>query len=347
MSLAKDTIFMRRALELAGRGSLTSRPNPMVGAVIVHEDKIIGEGFHLRTGLPHAEVNAIENAPQELLKDSTIYVTLEPCSHHGLTPPCAELLVEKKFKRVVVGTIDTSSKVSGRGISILEKGGCVVDKGILDSECREINKRFFAFHEKGRPYIILKWAQSSDGFIDRIRSENEKPGPNWITGEMEKTLVHRWRAEEHSILIGSNTLRTDNPELTTRKIEGPNPLRLVLSRSGSFPGGLKLIEDDMETILFTKSRINIKKPKQNILIENQADSIDIVLGELVRREIQSLIVEGGANLLTQFIERDLWDEARIFYGNRNFGSGIASPVIEGVIVKENEFDDSKLIYLNP
>lgn len=337
---------MSRALELAGRGILTTRPNPMVGAVIVHQDKIIGEGFHLKAGLPHAEVNAIESAPSELLKDSTIYVTLEPCSHHGKTPPCAELLVKMKFKRVVVGTIDTSSKVSGKGISILEKGGCLVDTGILDLECRELNKRFFTFHEKGRPYIILKWAQSQDGFIDLKRKENSKPGPNWITGEMEKTLVHRWRSEEHSILIGAKTLRADNPELTTRKVDGPNPLRLVLSRSGSFPGGLKLIEDDLKTILFTTTPVDIQEPKQNILI-NHRNSLDTVIKELIRMDIQSLIVEGGADILMQFIEQNLWDEARIFYGNRKFGSGIASPIIDGEIFKEDEFDDCKLNYLYP
>lgn len=349
MSSQEDRIYMQRALELAELGILTARPNPLVGAVIVKDKRIIGEGFHYRAGEPHAEVNAVNSAPAELLEGSTIYVNLEPCSHFGRTPPCAEMLVKKGLGRVVIGTVDTSSKVSGKGIEILRKGGCVVETGVLEKECRDINRRFFTFHESGRPYIILKWARTRDGFIDRERNGDKTVKPNWITGEAEQTLVHRWRAEEHSILVGTNTLINDNPRLTARKIDGPDPLRIVLTGRDVFPPGLHLMEDGGRTLILSGAPLKTISGKavENILIRDRHRALEELIDELMKREIQSLIVEGGANILRQFIEKSLWDEARIFTGDIEFGSGIVAPEPGGTTINEKSFEGSTLVYLKP
>jgi diaminohydroxyphosphoribosylaminopyrimidine deaminase/5-amino-6-(5-phosphoribosylamino)uracil reductase len=340
-----DIIFMKRALELARNASASTRPNPMVGAVLVHNNIIIGEGYHVKAGEDHAEVIAVKSAPARLLKESTIYVTLEPCSHHGKTPPCADMIVRKGIRRVVVGSWDTSSKVSGRGIEILRKAGCDVEVGILENECRELNRRFFTFHEKGRPYVILKWAESKDGFIDRSHDRTDLSGPNWITGEEEKILVHKWRSQEHSIMVGRSTLVKDNPSLTTRLWDGLNPLRLVLSGSGELPEGLGVLRDKEPLLLFSGKEVKLKDKKENILIRNKEEAIEEVLKELEAREIQSLLVEGGASVLKQFISKKLWDEARIFTGNKDFESGIKSPAIQGRKTGEQIFSSSRLIYL--
>jgi diaminohydroxyphosphoribosylaminopyrimidine deaminase/5-amino-6-(5-phosphoribosylamino)uracil reductase len=230
---AEVNIFMKRCLELASKAEGMTYPNPMVGSVIVHEGKIIGEGFHLKAGGPHAEVNAINSvSDKSKLKDSTLYVNLEPCSHFGKTPPCADLIIANSVPRVVIGTLDTSEKVSGQGLSRLKNAGCEVITGVLEKECRRLNRRFFTFHEKNRPYITLKWAQSADGYLDMIRTSDQNTGPNWITGNPERVLVHRWRAGEQAILVGAGTLRVDNPKLNVREWTGNNPLRLVLSSSG-------------------------------------------------------------------------------------------------------------------
>ncbi len=338
---------MKRAIDLAAMGTFTTRPNPMVGAVIVYKDKVIGEAYHRKAGEAHAEVLAVKSAPEHLLHKSTIYVSLEPCSHFGRTPPCADLLAEKGFKRVVIGAKDTSAKVSGKGIAILKKAGCEVDVGILEEECRALNRRFFTYHEKGRPFIILKWAESADGFIDKIRNENDQKRPNWITGEEEQKLVHRWRAEEHAILVGANTLRMDNPELTTRLWPGENPLRVLLAGSKPLPKGLKLLEDDKPTLVFSTGELNLIKGKENIVEKDLTLMLKRVLDELYKRDIQSLIVEGGANILMQFIRAGLWDEARVFQGKSSFGAGIAAPVVSGKLEDIEKFENSKLSYVHP
>lgn len=335
---------MQRALELASVAEADTRPNPMVGAVIVHNNMIIGEGFHARAGEAHAEVNAINSAPAHLLDKATIYVTLEPCSHHGRTPPCADLIVRKGIKRVVIGSRDTSSKVSGRGIEILKKGGCEVSVGLLEEECRELNHRFFTFHEKGRPYILLKWAESKDGFLDRDK-RSDLSGPNWISGKEEKVLVHKWRTREHAILVGRNTVIKDNPSLTARLWNGRNPLRIVLSDAGDFPEGLNIFNDEEALLLFSQNKIKLEGKKENIIIKNRDKAIEEVIEELVKREIQSLIVEGGACVLRQFIAKGLWDEARIIRGKKDFISGIKAPEIEGTNIEERHFELSRLIYL--
>jgi len=342
-----DIIFMKRALELATMGSYTTRPNPMVGAVIVHNGIIIGEGYHKKAGQDHAEVIAVKNAPENLLNESTIYVSLEPCSHFGRTPPCALMLAEKGFKKVVIGAKDSSAKVSGKGIEILEKAGCEVRVGVLEEECMELNKRFFTYHEKGRPYIILKWAESADSFIDRERKEGDPQGPNWITGEEEQELVHSWRAEEHSILAGWNTIINDNPELSVRLCKGENPLRIAITDSEKLTSGLKLLEDDMPLLLFSTVAYKLGPGKENIVEKNREHIIDRVLNELYKREIQSLIVEGGAEIFSQFIKAGLWDEARVFKGKEDFGSGIEAPSLEGSIVGVRDFKRSQLNYIRP
>ena len=340
-----DIKFMKRALELASNAEGSTRPNPMVGAVIVHNNSIIGEGYHVKAGEDHAEVIAINSAPPHLLKDSTIYVSLEPCSHFGRTPPCANMIVEKGIRRVVIGARDTSSKVSGRGIEILRKGGCDVELGILEDKCRDLNRRFFTFHEKGRPYIVLKWAESKDGFLDRDCERPDLSGPNWITGADEKVLVHKWRTQEHSILVGRKTLIKDNPLLTARLWKGINPLRIVISNLGALPDNLNVLSDNKPLLLFSTEKIKLKGNKECILIRNTERAIEEILSELVKREIQSVLVEGGASVLAQFINKNLWDEARIFKGRDEFGSGIKVPDIQGQKTGEHLFKTSRLIYL--
>lgn len=297
--------YMQRCLELAAHGLGSVAPNPMVGCVVVHNDRIIGEGYHQVYGGPHAEVNAIARVVDEsLLPQSTLYVNLEPCAHHGKTPPCANLIIEKGIKNVVIGCKDSFSEVSGKGIEKLEKAECTVTVGVLEKESRELNKRFFTCHEKQRPYIILKWAQTQDGFIDKIRDGAQ--GINWISNQQSIILKHRWRSEEQAILVGANTVKNDNPSLTTRLVKGSSPLRVVVGRSA--PKDAKVFTDkEAETLHFPEVDLNR------------------ILGELHQRNIQSVIVEGGAATLKGFIEAGLWDEARVIYGKGFFITGLPAP----------------------
>ncbi|MEZ5019677.1 MAG: bifunctional diaminohydroxyphosphoribosylaminopyrimidine deaminase/5-amino-6-(5-phosphoribosylamino)uracil reductase RibD [Bacteroidales bacterium] len=243
---------MRRALQLAAMAEGQTSPNPMVGAVVVHEKRIIGEGYHLKAGTPHAEVHAV-NAVKDrsLLASSTIYVTLEPCSHHGKTPPCTDLIISSGIRRVVIGTPDTNPLVGGRGIQRLRQAGIEVVTGVLEEECRHLNRRFFTWHEKKRPYVILKWARSADGFIDLCRKPGDPVEPNWITGMAERVLVHRWRAAEDAILAGGGTIRADNPALNVRFWSGRNPVRVIVSRSGAMNRESAAFDGEAETIIFT------------------------------------------------------------------------------------------------
>ncbi len=242
-----DMKFIERCLELASKSEGRTYPNPLVGSVIVHNGRIIGEGYHLKAGEPHAEVVAINSSRErELFGSSTIYVNLEPCSHYGKTPPCTDLIISSGIRRVVAGTTDTSEKVSGKGIAKLRESGCEVITGVLEDKCRWINRRFFTFHEKKRPYIILKWAQSADGFIDAERSNDRLRKPLWITGNAERVLVHRWRASEQSILAGAGTVRTDDPQLNVRDWTGKDPLRLILSSSGNLDSNSATIQNRRE-----------------------------------------------------------------------------------------------------
>jgi len=337
--------FMRRCLELATKAEGLTYPNPLVGSVVVCEGKIIGEGYHLRAGEAHAEVNAINSVTDKSkLRSSTLYVNLEPCSHFGKTPPCADFIISNKLPRVIIGTLDTSDKVSGQGIKKLKDSGCEVKSGILENECRSLNKRFFTFHEKKRPYIILKWAQSADGFLDIKRSENQRPEPNWISGKPERVLVHKWRATEQTILVGGETMRSDSPKLNVREWKGSDPLKLILSSSGNVDAGSFASTDNV--IVFThNSGSDIPAAKKVILNKDVPSAIQIS-DYLYNQGFQSLFVEGGGKVLTHFINEGLWDEARIFTGLEDFSHGVNAPMITGIQVSKTIFSGSLLeIYL--
>jgi diaminohydroxyphosphoribosylaminopyrimidine deaminase/5-amino-6-(5-phosphoribosylamino)uracil reductase len=341
-----DNIFMKRCLDLAVRAEGMTYPNPMVGSVVVYEGVIIGEGYHLKSGMPHAEVNAINSVrDKSLLSKSALYVSLEPCSHKGLTPPCTDFIISNKIPRIVVGTTDTSGKVSGKGISSLKAAGCDLINGVLEAECRRINRRFFTFHEKRRPYITLKWAQSADRFMDIIRNNSNRAEPNWITGRSERVLVHKWRAEEEVILVGAGTVRADNPRLNVRYWKGKDPTRIILSRSADLKDYLSENETNGTIIVFTS---NLEKDLGNAIRirmkENIPPSLQVI-DYLYNEKIQSLFIEGGATVLTHFIENGLWDEARIFTGNKNFIAGVNAPLITGKILSDTDFEKSRLTVL--
>jgi diaminohydroxyphosphoribosylaminopyrimidine deaminase/5-amino-6-(5-phosphoribosylamino)uracil reductase len=317
---------MNHALELASKGLGQVAPNPMVGCVIVHNNQIISEGYHEQYGSAHAEPNAIKKVSDELLKESTLYVTLEPCSHFGKTPPCADLIISKGIKKVVVGNLDTNPLVSGKGIQKLKDAGIEVEYGILEKECRALNKRFFTFHEKKRPYVILKWAQTQDGFISHWSLPQDKED-NWITGKESKALVHQWRAQEQAILIGYNTLMNDNPQLTTRLAEGKNPIRLVLSRTIDLPTVLDIFNNDAKTIVFNPLKDEIKNNIEFVKIDWNKKAQE-VLDYCFKHNISSIIVEGGTNTIYNFMNTNVWDEAQVFVNpTKKFEQGISAPEI--------------------
>jgi diaminohydroxyphosphoribosylaminopyrimidine deaminase/5-amino-6-(5-phosphoribosylamino)uracil reductase len=340
--------YMKRCLDLALPGAGNVSPNPMVGCVIVHNDTIIGEGFHEKYGEAHAEVNAISSVKnKEFLKASTLYVSLEPCAHFGLTPPCADLIVENKIPRVVIGTIDSFAKVAGKGIERMIKAGIEVKVGILEKECRELNKRFFTFHEKKRPYIFLKWAETTDGFIDFDRTKKEFGEPTWITGEKALVRVHQMRAVEDAILVGTNTALKDNPSLTVRHCAGRNPVRLVIDNHLRLPNHLNLFDGTVKTIIFNSLKSENVGNTEFVKIDFGKKMISQILKTLYQQNIQSLIVEGGKQLLESFIDTNHWDEAHRFVGNKLFFNGIKAPEISGTIVNSEKFDSDQLfIYRN-
>jgi diaminohydroxyphosphoribosylaminopyrimidine deaminase / 5-amino-6-(5-phosphoribosylamino)uracil reductase len=336
--MANDELYMRRAIELAewGRGQVS--PNPMVGCVIVHNETIIGEGYHQVYGGPHAEPNAINSvANQDLLAESTVYVSLEPCAHWGKTPPCANLLVEKRVKKVMIGAIDSNPLVGGKGIQILKDAGIEVVTGILEKEVREQNRRFFTFIEKKRPYIILKWAQTRDGFVARENFDSK-----WISNPYSRQLVHKWRSEEDAILVGTSTARYDNPRLNVRDWDGRNPVRIVLDRNLTLDKNLHLFDRSQPTLCFNQVKA---ESSENLEMVNLPSGFGIeeVLEDLHQRKIQSLIVEGGAQVLKSFIEKELWDEARVFTGQVQFGNGIPAPLIRGKFISESTIMGDKLV----
>lgn len=342
-----DEKYMRRCLQLAQNGKGFVSPNPMVGAVIVHGDKIIGEGYHRIYGKPHAEVNAINSVKDKaLLKESTIYVSLEPCSHYGKTPPCAQLIIDSGIPRVVVACLDPYPAVSGRGMKMLQNAGVEVTLGVLEKEALELNKEFFTVQSKKRPYIYLKWAQTQDGFIDIARDENLIPQPTPISNEFTKMLVHKERSEVSAIMIGTNTAIKDNPSLTTRLWYGKNPIRIVLDRKGRIPTDYTLFDGKVETIIFTE---NLKDSSSENVIYHQVRFdeylLENILSFLQTRQISSVLVEGGRELLQSFIDKSLWDEAFVETSNVNFKGGIKAPNINGKIFKKGYWGTSEVVHL--
>ncbi|CAM1370313.1 bifunctional diaminohydroxyphosphoribosylaminopyrimidine deaminase/5-amino-6-(5-phosphoribosylamino)uracil reductase RibD [Tenacibaculum xiamenense] len=338
--------YIRRCIQLGKNGLGTCRPNPSVGAVVVYDNKIIGEGFTSPYGGPHAEVNAINSVKnQELLQKATIYVTLEPCSHHGKTPPCADLIVAKKIPNVVVGCIDTNSLVSGKGIKRLEKAGCNVTVGVLEEECFEHHKRFFTVQNKQRPYIILKWAETKNGFIAPLVKKELKPV--WISNQYSQQLVHKWRSQEHAILVGTNTVRLDNPSLNVRKWKGNNPIRVVIDRYLKLPLNSNVFSKDQQTIVICEKN---KSSSSNIIYEYVDFSQNLVyevVEVLNKHKIQSIIIEGGTKTLQQFIDNNLWDEARVFVGEGEFNEGTKGPEFKRSVAKEKRnINDIIRIYKN-
>lgn len=317
--------YMKRCIALAKNGLGTTYPNPLVGSVIVHDGKIIGEGWHKKAGEPHAEVNAVNSVKDKsLLKEATIYVSLEPCSHFGKTPPCCDLIIANAIPNVVIGTIDPFAKVAGNGVKKLIENGKKVTIGILEDECNELNKRFFTFHQKNRPYIILKWAETADGFIAPLTKEEK--APVWITNPYSRQLVHKWRTEEQAILVGTNTVLEDNPKLDARDFKGNNPIRVVWDKSNKITEKFHVKNQIIPTIFVTESK-NLTE-KENIYYKNTI--FDILLAKktldiLFKKNIQSVIVEGGSQTLQSFIDASLWDEARVFVSENNINEGIIAP----------------------
>lgn len=325
---------MKRCFELAQKGIGNVAPNPMVGAVIVHNDQIIGEGYHMKWGGPHAEVNAVASVQDtSLLRESKIYVSLEPCSHYGKTPPCAKLIIDKQIPEVIVANVDPYPEVAGRGIRMLQEAGIKVKTGVLEEEGWLVNRRFFTFHQKKRPFVILKWAQSEDGFMDIIREKNTPA--HRFSNESTQKIVHQLRANEAAILVGTQTALMDNPSLTVRHCEGNNPTRILIDRTLKVPFSYNIYNGEAPTLVFTEAETST--PIDNVTFvkcdfPNGMINIHTLLDELYKKNLQSLIVEGGSQILHSFIESDLWDEMQVEVVNGlNLGNGVAAPQRHGEI----------------
>ncbi|MEI6123328.1 MAG: bifunctional diaminohydroxyphosphoribosylaminopyrimidine deaminase/5-amino-6-(5-phosphoribosylamino)uracil reductase RibD [Bacteroidota bacterium] len=345
--MTTDELYMQRCLELASNGRGNVAPNPMVGCVIVCDDRIIGEGFHIKFGGPHAEVHAIASVKnKELLKKSTLYVNLEPCSHFGKTPPCTHLIIKSGIPKVVVGMIDPFAEVNGNGLAMLKRADVEVVTEVLLEQCLELNQRFITFHKENRPYIILKWAQTRDAFIDKDRNAPE-PHINWITNEHTRMLVHRWRAEEQAIITGTNTIRLDNPQLTVRDWTGSNPLRLVIDKNLQISAHAKVFSEDAKTMVFNAAKNEVVGHIEFVKLNFAVNIIPQILALLHQRNIQSLIVEGGRMLLQSFIDANLWDEARVFSGNLFFFGGTRAPQIHGTMASSINYGEDNLTIINP
>lgn len=346
--MTKDEKYMQHCIHLAMKGLGNVAPNPMVGAVVVHKDEIIGEGYHQRFGEAHAEVNAINAVVnKELLKQSTLYVNLEPCSHYGKTPPCADLIIHHQIPNVVIGSVDFNSMVNGKGIEKLVKAGINVKVGVLEGECKELNKRFFTFHQKKRPYIILKWAQTVDGYIDYKRTTADLEKPLQISSEASKKLVHAWRAQEQAIMVGTTTVLLDNPKLTVREAVGANPLRVTIDRHLKIAHHFNLFDRTVPTLVFTAVDRASESNLEFVKINFDNPIIEQILTVLYNRSIQSLIVEGGGQLLQSFIDEGLWDEARVFIATKKINDGVNAPQIgESMVTEAQSGDDRLLMFVN-
>lgn len=340
--------YMKRCLELGQKALREVAPNPMVGSVIVLDGKIIGEGYHQFYGKEHAEVHAIRAvADKEVLKNATLFVNLEPCSHFGKTPPCADLIIKHHIPHVVIGSVDTNSLVAGQGIERLKKAGVKVEVGILEDECRALNKRFFTHHEKRRPYIILKWAQTKDGYIDNKRELTDKKKALQISNAASQKLVHQWRSEEQAIIVGTHTALLDNPQLTVRMISGKNPLRITIDRTLRIPPDYHLLDKSTPTLILTEKETESEINLEYVQVDFNIPIVPQLLHELYKRNIRSLLVEGGERLLSGFIQGGFWDEANVFISDKELGAGVCAPtLIEQPVSTENIQGDQLLKYKN-
>lgn len=335
--------FMTRAFELAIKGIGKVSPNPMVGCVITHQGKIVGEGWHKKYGEAHAEVNAINSLrDKSILPQCEVYVSLEPCAHFGKTPPCADLLIKHQVKKVIISVTDPNPLVGGKGIARLRDAGIEVETGVLEAEGFAINKRFFKAIEQKRPYVILKWAETADGFIARKNYDSK-----WISSPYSRKLVHKWRTEEDAILVGPKTAEYDNPQLTAREWEGKNPIRIVIDRNLKLKADLHLFDGSSPTICYNLHKTS--EAKNLIFVALEKDNfIEKMLDDLFQRGIQSIIIEGGATILNEFIKEQLWDEIRLFKAGKEFGEGIAAPEKPKINYSETVLPegDRLMIYLN-
>lgn len=336
--------WMRRCLQLARNGAATAAPNPLVGAVLVKDGQVLAEGWHTRAGGPHAEVECLRAFGDGLVPEHAIlYVNLEPCSHHGRTPPCADLIIERGIEHVVVGQMDPFPQVAGRGIQQLRNAGTHVIEDVLHDECRWVQRRFRTSIERGRPYIILKWARSADGFLDKYPRSDR--GVQRISSADTDVLVHRWRTEEQAILVGSRTVVNDDPSLTVRHVDGRQPLRVVIDRQGITPPASKVFDGSSSTLLFTgKARLELNVEQTTIGTD---DPIDRMLTELHRRNIRSVLIEGGAELHGHFIQRGLWDEARVITGEVLLGAGTRAPELAGSLVHTTTIGPDRVDLITP
>ncbi|MFD0941313.1 bifunctional diaminohydroxyphosphoribosylaminopyrimidine deaminase/5-amino-6-(5-phosphoribosylamino)uracil reductase RibD [Pedobacter boryungensis] len=345
-----DKLYMQRCLELAIKGMGNVSPNPMVGCVIVHEGKIIGEGYHKKFGEAHAEVNAINDVfsnfgdeNSSLLKNATAYVNLEPCAHFGKTPPCADLLVKHQLKKVVIGNTDPFLGVNGKGIEKLKAAGIEVVTGVLEKECRFLNRRFFTRVEQQRPFIILKWAQTANGFFAPKDASQQ-----WISGLEAKELTHQWRSEEDAIVVGKQTVLIDNPQLTTRNVNGKNPIRIVIDKNLAIPETYHIYNNEAKTIIFNEIKTDVMNNIHFVQMEDmQFYLAQKIAFQLYLMDIQSVIIEGGAQILHQFIDTNLWDEARVFTATTEWNGGIKAPSIKGNIFETLQVGSDELKIYSP
>ncbi|MFT3680898.1 MAG: bifunctional diaminohydroxyphosphoribosylaminopyrimidine deaminase/5-amino-6-(5-phosphoribosylamino)uracil reductase RibD [Ferruginibacter sp.] len=336
--------YMQRCLELALLGAGKVAPNPMVGAVLVHNNIIIGEGFHQQYGMAHAEVNCINNVAEHnkgLIEKSTLYVSLEPCAHFGKTPPCADLIIAKKIPRVVIGCKDNYEEVNGKGIEKLRAAGVEVTAGVLEKEARDLNLRFFTCNKNKRPYIILKWAQTADGIIG-----NTDHSRLMISNEFTNRLVHRWRSEEAAIMVGTYTAMYDDPSLTVRLVQGKNPVRIVIDNDLKLPASLHLFDGSVPTIVFNKMKEETGGTIQYYKLDDSQNDLGQILETLFRLKIQSVLIEGGAALIQSFINSNYWDEARVITNTgMKAAAGKAAPVLgEAVFLSEEHIQSDNIRY---
>jgi diaminohydroxyphosphoribosylaminopyrimidine deaminase/5-amino-6-(5-phosphoribosylamino)uracil reductase len=343
----KDKIYMRRCFELARKGLGLTRTNPLVGCVIVHNDRVIGEGYHHEYGGPHAEVNAIRSVKDPtLLPESVLYCSLEPCAHYGKTPPCSMMVHQKGIRRVVISNLDPFPSVNGQGVQQMKDAGVQVSTDCQAEEGYKLNRRFFHFYREKRPYVILKWAQTLDGYMDVIREPGDPIGTNWITDDVSRTLVHKWRSEEAAIMVGTNTVITDNPRLNIRRWTGDQPVRITLDRNGRLPGDARILDGTQDTIVFTGIPGKYSGRTRSIHIDPSYDLEDL-MEELYDQQILSVLVEGGAQLHESFLRSGLWDEARVFTGKMSFSQGVKAPEIQDGPVEKLIFKDTILeLFMN-